>query len=70
MTTFQKSKLLWVTGGLVGGLIGLFAYKRGKISRPKTAAGATALSALLGSMLVGGIGDKALENQRLRLPVA
>jgi len=36
MTTFQKSKLLWIGGGIVGGLVAALATQSG----PKTLAGA------------------------------
>lgn len=55
MTTFQKSKLLWIGGGVVGGLVGYFATKSGS----KTVA-----SAVLGSILVGATGDAVLEQEQ------
>jgi len=55
MTTFQKSKLLWIGGGIVGGLVAALATQSG----PKTLAGAA-----LGSILVGAIGDKVLEQEQ------
>jgi uncharacterized membrane protein (UPF0136 family) len=55
MTTFQKSKLLWIGGGIVGGLVGYFSTKSG----PKTLA-----SAGLGSILVGAFGDAVLEQEQ------
>jgi uncharacterized membrane protein YjjB (DUF3815 family) len=55
MTTYQKSKALWIGGGIVGGFIGYVATKSGS---------KTALSAALGSILVGAIGDAVLEQEQ------
>lgn len=55
MTTYQKSKLLWISGGVVGGLVGAIATNSGA---------KTALSAALGAILVGMIGDKVLEQEQ------
>ena len=55
MTTFQKSKFLWIGGGILGGLVGYFATQSG----PKTLG-----SAALGSILLGAIGDKVLEQEQ------
>jgi uncharacterized membrane protein YjjB (DUF3815 family) len=55
MTTFQKSKALWIGGGIVGGLVGYLASKSGS----KAVA-----SAALGSILMGAIGDVVLEQEQ------
>lgn len=53
MTTWDKSVLLWIGGGVVGGIIGYFSTK----DRRKRIA-----SVAFGSLMVGAIGDKMLEN--------
>jgi uncharacterized membrane protein YjjB (DUF3815 family) len=55
MTTYQKSKLLWIGGGIVGGFIGYCSTKSGS---------KTALSAALGSILIGAFGDAVLEQEQ------
>ena len=49
MTIFQRSVLLWVGGAVAGAAV---ARKR------------KVLGALLGAVIVGGVGDKILENGR------
>jgi len=55
LTTYQKSRLLWIGGGLLGGVIGYAVTKR-----PKEAL----LSGAMGSILVGAVGDKVLEQHQ------
>lgn len=47
MSTYTKSKIAWVAGGLLGAL--LLPERR-------------IAGALLGALVVGGIADKAIEN--------
>ncbi len=62
MTTFEKSKLLWIGGGIVGGLAGYFAAKTGKT--PLGPVAGTLCAAALGSIVVGAIGDAVLEQEQ------
>ncbi len=55
MTTYEKSKLLWIGGGLLGAVVGYAITKRAK---------ETLLSGALGSILVGAVGDKVLEQHQ------
>jgi len=55
MTTYEKSKALWIGGGLLGAIVGYASTKKSK---------ETLLSAALGSILVGAIGDKVLEQHQ------
>jgi len=55
MTTYEKSKLLWIGGGLLGAVVGYAITKR-----PKEAI----LSGALGAILVGAVGDKVLEQHQ------
>lgn len=55
MTTYEKSKLLWIGGGLLGALLGYAITKR-----PKQAL----LSGALGSIVVGAWGDVVLEQEQ------
>ncbi len=55
MTTYEKSKLLWIGGGVLGAVVSYAATKK-----PKDAISWGVIAALL----VGGIGDKMLENQQ------
>jgi outer membrane lipoprotein SlyB len=55
MTTYEKSKALWIGGGLLGAIIGYASTKRSK---------ETVLAGLLGSILVGAVGDKVLEQHQ------
>lgn len=50
MTVLQKSLGLWIGGALAGALISIGANK------------SPFLGGMLGAMLVGGVGDKMLEN--------
>jgi hypothetical protein len=52
MTVFQKSLGLWIGGALAGALISIGANK------------SPFLGGVLGAMLVGGVGDKMLEEAR------
>ena len=55
MTTYQKSKALWIGGGLAGGLLSYLATKDG---------GKTVAGAALGAILLGAFGDVVLEQQQ------
>ena len=50
MTVLQKSLGLWIGGALAGAIISIGANK------------SPLLGGMLGAMLVGGVGDKMLEN--------
>jgi hypothetical protein len=65
MTTFERSQALWIGGGLAGALIGFLVSKH-KFAPPDYARvfTSTALSAALGSILVGAVGDKVLEQHQ------
>jgi hypothetical protein len=52
MTVFQKSLGLWLGGALAGALISIGANK------------SPFLGGILGAALVGGVGDKMLEDAR------
>ena len=52
---YQQSKLLWIGGGLLGAVIGYAATRRAK---------ETLLSGALGSILLGAVGDKVLEQHQ------
>jgi hypothetical protein len=64
MTTFEKSRALWIGGGLLGAVAGYVAFRLGKAGDYKTVAGGTAAGAVLGSILFGGIGDAVLEQEQ------
>lgn len=66
MSIFSKSVLLWLGGSIVGALIAHHAAKRqgSKTFAGKHPALGAAGGALLGAAVVGGIGDKVLENRR------
>lgn len=55
MTTYQTSKLLWIGGGLLGAVVGYAITRHAK---------ETLLSGALGSILVGAVGDKVLEQHQ------
>ena len=55
MTTLQKSRLLWIGGGVLGAVAGFYLSKK-----PSSAVAGAAL----GAILVGAIGDKALEQEQ------
>lgn len=61
-TTHQRSKALWIGGGVVGGIIG-WAASQG-LPPERSTLKTTALSAVLGSILLGGIGDAVLEQEQ------
>ena len=62
MTVRQKSVALWVGGAAVGALAGSFlGMPAGSSHHGRGAIG----GALLGALLVGGLGDAYLENKRL-----
>ena len=52
MTTSDKSQWLWIGGGLLGGVVGYLTTKSG---------GKAVAGAALGSIIVGAIGDKVIE---------
>ena len=51
----QKSKLLWFGGGVLGAVAGFYLSKK---------PGSAVAGAALGAILVGAIGDKALEQKQ------
>lgn len=61
-TTWQRSKALWIGGGVVGGIVGLAASQGCPHGASKFKN--TALGAALGSLLLGAFGDAVLEQEQ------
>ena len=62
MTTLEKSRALWIGGGLAGALVGYVVSKGNSPDRAKIFT-RTALSAALGSVVIGAWGDAVLEQE-------
>lgn len=60
MTTYGKSKLLWLGGGVVGAVVGAGFTERGQ--RSPISSGI--LGGVLGAIIVGAFGDAVLEQEQ------
>lgn len=63
MTTFEKSRALWIGGGVAGAAVAFLVSKYATPDRAKVFT-STALGAVLGSVLIGAWGDCVLEQQQ------